>query len=78
MFLSSADNITFNRIGGGGIMDLLAVLLRRLDAVLVIPGGPTMIQRDEDRDSLPAALRDEWAVVVAHTGAEIYRAIRAS
>ncbi|MGW2303232.1 hypothetical protein [Streptomyces sp. NPDC001809] len=78
MFLSRPDGITLNRIGSGGIMDLLAVLLRRLDAVLVVPGGPTMIQRDEDRDSLPAALRDEGSVVVAHTGAEIYRAIRAS
>ncbi|MFB7028860.1 MULTISPECIES: hypothetical protein [unclassified Streptomyces] len=78
VFISSPDNITFNRFGGGGIMDLLAVLLRRLDAVLVVPGGPTMIQRDEDRDLLPAALRDEWPVVVARTGAEIDRAIRAS
>jgi hypothetical protein len=78
VFFSSPDNITFNRFGGGGIMDLLAVLLRRLDAVLVVPGGPTMIQRDEDRDLLPAALRDEWPVVVARTGAEIDQAIRAS
>ncbi|MFJ3934808.1 hypothetical protein ACIPYR_05140 [Streptomyces parvus] len=43
-----------------------------------VPGGPTMIQRDEDRDLLPAALRDEWPVVVVRTGAEIDRAIRAS
>lgn len=78
VFVSSPDNITFNRFGGGGIMDLLAVLLRRLDAVLVVPGGPTMIQRDEDRGHLPAALRDEGLVVVARTGAEIDRAIRAS
>lgn len=49
-----------------------------LDAVLVIPGGPTMIQRDEDREPLPAYLRDEWPVVVARTDAEIDRAIRAS
>ncbi|MEU3690460.1 hypothetical protein [Streptomyces narbonensis] len=78
MFLSSPNSITFNRFGGGGIMDLLAVLLRRLDAMLVVPGGPTMIQRDEDRDLLPASLRDDWPVVVARTGAEIDRAIRAS
>ncbi|MFF0483097.1 hypothetical protein [Streptomyces sp. NPDC004435] len=77
VFFSSPDSITFNRFGGGGIMDLLAVVLRRLDAVLVVPGGPTVIQRDEDRDLLPAALRDEWPVVVARTGAEIDRAIRA-
>ncbi|MGW9439791.1 hypothetical protein [Streptomyces sp. NPDC055607] len=78
VYPSSPDNITFNRFGGGGIMDLLAALLRRLDAVLVVPGGPTVIRRDEDHDLLPAALRDEWPVVVARTGAEIDRAIRAS
>ncbi|WP_405668197.1 hypothetical protein OG379_39075 [Streptomyces sp. NBC_01166] len=78
VFFSSPGNITFNRFGGNGIMDLLAILLRRLDAVLVVPGGPTMIQRDEDRDLLPAALKDEWPVIVARTGAEIDRAIRAS
>ncbi|MER5204678.1 hypothetical protein [Streptomyces sp. NPDC002825] len=59
VFFSSPDNITFNHFGGDGITDLIAVLLRRLDAVLVVPGGPTMIQRDEDRDLLTAALRDE-------------------
>lgn len=78
VFFSSPDGITFNRFAGDGIMDLLAVLLRRLDAVLVVPGGPAIVQRDEDRDLLPAALRDEWPVVVARTGAEIDRAIRAS
>ncbi|QNS02257.1 hypothetical protein [Streptomyces xanthii] len=78
VYFAGPDSITFNRFGGGEIMDLLAVLLRRLDAVLVVPGGPTMIQRDDDRDLLPAALRDECPVVVASTGAEIDRAIRAS
>lgn len=58
MYFNSPTGITSNRFGGDGIMDLLAVLLRRLDAVLVAPGGPTMIQRDEDRELLPASLRD--------------------
>ena len=78
VYFNNPTGITFNRFGGDGIMDLLAVLLRRLDAVLVVPGGPTVIQRDEDRELLPASLRDEWSVVVARTGAEIDRAIRAS
>ncbi|MET7495240.1 hypothetical protein [Streptomyces sp900116325] len=78
VYFNNPTGITFNRFGGDGIMDLLAVLLRRLDAVLVVPGGPTMIQQDEDRELLPASLRDEWPVVVARTGAEIDRAIRAS
>ncbi|MGW7312071.1 hypothetical protein [Streptomyces sp. NPDC054865] len=78
VFFNHPTGITFNRFGGDGIMDLLAALLRRLDAVLVVPGGPTVIQRDEHRGLLPASLRTEWAVVVARTGAEIDRAIRAS
>ncbi|WP_314252836.1 hypothetical protein [Streptomyces sp. DSM 40907] len=78
VYFNSPTGITFNRFGGDGIMDLLAALLRRLDAVLVVPGGPTMILQNEDRELLPASLRDEWPVVVARTGAEINRAIRAS
>ncbi|MEU2509737.1 hypothetical protein ABZ621_34260 [Streptomyces sp. NPDC007863] len=78
VYFNDPTGITFNRFGGDGIMDLLVGLLRRLDAVLVVPGGPTVIQRDEDQELLPAALRDEWPVVVARTGAEIDRAIRAS
>ncbi|MFF5489971.1 hypothetical protein ACWGCK_03135 [Streptomyces virginiae] len=78
VYLNDPTGITFNRFGGGGVMDLLADLLRRLDAVLIVPGGPTMIRRDEDHARLPAALRDEWPVVVARTGAEIDRAIRAT
>lgn len=78
VYFNSPTGITFNRFGGDGIMDLLAALLRRLDAVLVVPGGPTMIQRDEDRELLHASLRAEWPVVVARTGAEIDQAIRAS
>ncbi|WP_411074162.1 hypothetical protein [Streptomyces sp. cmx-4-7] len=45
-------------------MNLPAVLPRQLNAVLVVPGGLTMMQGDEGRDLLPAALRDEWPVVV--------------
>ncbi|MEU6975480.1 hypothetical protein [Streptomyces sp. NPDC046371] len=78
VYLNSPAGITFNRFGGDGIMDLLAVLLRRLGAVLVVPGGPTVIQRDEESEHLPASLRDEWPVVVARTGAEIDHVIRSS
>ncbi|MEU1478514.1 hypothetical protein ACFYZ8_11100 [Streptomyces sp. NPDC001668] len=76
VYLNPPDGITFNRFGGGGIMDLLADLLRRLDAVLVIPGGPVVIRSDEIRRHLPDALADDCPTVVARTGAEIDRAIR--
>lgn len=78
VYFSSPTGITFNRFGGDGIMDLLAVLLQRLDAVLVVPGGVTVLQRNEDRELLPASLRDEWPVTVARTGAEIAQAVRAA
>ncbi|MCY0939687.1 hypothetical protein [Streptomyces sp. H34-S4] len=78
VYFHSPTGSTSNRFGGDGIMDLPAVLLRRLNAVLVAPGGPTVIQRDEDRELLPASLRNEWPVVVARTGAEIDQAIRSS
>ncbi|MFD4237496.1 hypothetical protein [Streptomyces sp. NPDC058542] len=77
VYFNNPTGITFNRFGRDGIMDLLAALLQRLDAVLVVPDGPTMIQRDEDRELLPASLMD-GPLVVARTGAEIDRAIRAS
>ncbi|MFZ3498692.1 hypothetical protein ACODT5_36615 [Streptomyces sp. 5.8] len=62
VYFSNPTGITFNRFGGDGIMDLLAVLLQRLDAVLVVPGGVTVLQRNEDRELLPASLSDEWPV----------------
>ncbi|WP_393063096.1 hypothetical protein [Streptomyces sp. LN549] len=78
MYFNRPAGITFNHFGGAGIMDLLAVLLRRLDAVFVVPGRPTMILRDEDFELLPASFRDDWPVVVARTGAETGQLIRAS
>lgn len=78
VYLRAPDGITFNRFGGGGVMDVLAVLLQRLDAVLVVPGGPVVVQRDEVRPHLPEALTDDCPLVVAQTGAEIDRAIRAA
>ncbi|MFB7235828.1 hypothetical protein ACFCXK_13720 [Streptomyces sp. NPDC056269] len=78
VYFNPPAGITFNRFGGGGVMDLLAVLLRRLDAVLVAPGGPVVVPRAEVRPLLPDALTDGCPVVVAGTGAEIGRALRAA
>ncbi|MFI8371164.1 hypothetical protein [Streptomyces sp. NPDC085466] len=78
VYLNPPDGITFNRFGGGGIMDLLAELLRRLDAVLVVPGGTVVVQGDEARRQLPGVLADAGPTVIARTGAEIDRAIRAA
>ncbi|WP_405923970.1 hypothetical protein [Streptomyces sp. NBC_00035] len=78
VYLNPPDGITFNRFGGGGVMDLLAVLLRRLDAVLVVPGGPVVVQSDDVRHRLPDILADGVPTVVARTGADIDQAIRAA
>ncbi|WP_432115213.1 hypothetical protein [Streptomyces sp. S1] len=78
VYFSMPTGITFTRFGGEGIMDLLAAVLERLDATLVVPGGPTVVRRDEDREHLHPALRAEWPVVVARTGAEITAAIVSS
>ncbi|APE26754.1 hypothetical protein [Streptomyces venezuelae] len=76
VYLNPPAGITLNRFGSGGVMDLLAVLLRRLDAVLVAPGGPVVLPRGELRHVLPEALTDGCPVVVAGSGAEIDQAIR--
>lgn len=78
VYFNRPAGITFNHFGGAGIMDILAALLRRLDAVFVVPGRPTLILRDEDFELLPASFRDDWPVVVARTGAETGQLIRAS
>ncbi|WP_159043006.1 MULTISPECIES: hypothetical protein [unclassified Streptomyces] len=78
VYFSTPTSITFTRFGGEGIMDLLAAVLERLDATLVVPGGPTVVRRDEDRAHVHPALRDEWPVVVARTGAGITAAIESA
>ncbi|MFD5424156.1 hypothetical protein [Streptomyces sp. NPDC127084] len=76
VYLTSPTNITFNRIGGEGSMDLLAELLKRLNAVLMVPGESVILQEEKDRELLPSALKDAYTVVVARTGAEITQAIQ--
>ncbi|WP_435188343.1 hypothetical protein [Streptomyces sp. bgisy126] len=78
VYFGTPTGITFNRFGGEGIMDLLAAVLERLDATLVVPGGPTVVRREEDREHVHPGLRDEWPVVVARTGAEITAAIESA
>ncbi|MEW2491635.1 hypothetical protein [Streptomyces sp. NPDC048411] len=78
VYFSSPTNITFNRFGGEGVMDLLAGLLLRLDAVLIVPGGTVVLQREEDEELLPAPLKEGCTTVVARTGAEITEVIRAA
>lgn len=68
------DCVTFHRFGGAGVMDLVSALLRRLEAVLIVPGGPFLVHRAEDWAHAPS----EGPVVVAPDGGALLRAIRAS
>ncbi|MFF6776365.1 hypothetical protein ACFY8W_22770 [Streptomyces sp. NPDC012637] len=72
-----ADGVTFHRFGGAGIMDLIAALLRRLEAVLVVPGGPFVVHREEAGAQVTPGLGESsgWPVVVATDGAAVARAI---
>ncbi|MFD0369386.1 hypothetical protein [Streptomyces sp. NPDC059071] len=72
-----ADGVTFHRFGGAGVMDLIAALMRRLEAVLVVPGGPVVVHREEDGAQITPEWRESsgWPVVVAADGAAVARAI---
>lgn len=72
------SSMMINHFGGERIMDLIAELLQRLEAALLLPSSTVIINREQDREHLPQQLLDEWSVVVASTGEEITRAIQAS
>ncbi|MEV5886691.1 hypothetical protein AB0L74_29060 [Streptomyces sp. NPDC052020] len=78
LYIKDESGVAINHFGGNGIMNLISDMLRRLEAVLVLPAGTVIVDRDEDRRHLPLAMRNEWSVIVAPTGEEITRAIRAS
>ncbi|MEU7019722.1 hypothetical protein ABZ990_03550 [Streptomyces sp. NPDC046203] len=73
-----ADCVTFHRFGGAGVMDLLSVLLDRLGAVLVVPGGPFLVHRASAAAQVTADIRESsgWPVVVASGGAALERGMR--
>ncbi len=78
VYFSSDTNITINHFGGDEIMNVISELVRRTEASLILPGGTVILSRGEERECLPASIRDGWAVAVAATGEEITRAIRES
>ncbi|MFI0136200.1 hypothetical protein [Streptomyces luteogriseus] len=78
VYLTNESMITISHFGGDEIMSVISDLIRRLEAVLILPGGTVIVPRGADRDHLPQNFRDEWSVVVASAGAEITKAIQAS
>jgi hypothetical protein len=76
--LGNESTVTISHFGGDEIMNVISDLIRRLEAVLILPGGTVIVPRSADRNHLPQNFRDEWSVVVASAGAEITKAIQAS
>lgn len=78
VYTSTDTSIMISHFSVGEIMDVIADLLKRLGAVLVLPGGTVILQREEDREHLSQDLKDGWSHAVASTGEKIAEAIRVS
>ncbi|WP_146046182.1 hypothetical protein [Streptomyces cahuitamycinicus] len=78
VYLSNESTITISHFGGDEMMNIISDLIRRLEAVLILPGGTVIVPRSADRDHLPENFKNEWSVVVASAGEEITKAIQAS
>ncbi|MGR4850785.1 hypothetical protein [Streptomyces sp. LARHCF252] len=55
---SNDTNVTISRFSLEEIIDVIADLLKRLGAVLVLPGGTVILQRAADREHLSQDLKD--------------------
>lgn len=67
-------SIMVNRFAWGGILDIVAEVVDRLQAVILLPEGVAIVARSEDRLHLPLELQDD-AVVVALNGGAVQRVI---
>jgi hypothetical protein len=67
---ASPGSITINRFAWGGILDIVAELVERLEAVILLPEGVAILGTAEDRSHLPVELRTD-ALVVDLSGATI-------
>jgi hypothetical protein len=67
---ASPGSIMVNRFAWGGILDVVAKLVERLEAVILLPEGVAILGTAEDRLHLPVELQAD-AVVVDLSGAAI-------
>ncbi|WP_406505995.1 hypothetical protein [Streptomyces sp. NBC_00212] len=51
IYLSSEDSIMIRNFGGDRMMNVISKLFRRLEAVLILPGGTVILSREADRDT---------------------------
>ncbi|MFD9793321.1 hypothetical protein ACFWXK_20505 [Streptomyces sp. NPDC059070] len=68
------SGLMIDRPEQGGIFDIVAELINRLDVVLLSPGGPTILRCEADRSHLPNEFQND-AIVVELSGAAIQCAI---
>ncbi|MEV0093295.1 hypothetical protein [Streptomyces sp. NPDC050738] len=69
-----ASGLMIHRPERDGIFDITAELIDRLDAVLLIPGGPAVVRSETVREHLPEELQRD-AVVIELSGAAILRVL---
>ncbi|MFD9379779.1 hypothetical protein ACFWBH_30415 [Streptomyces sp. NPDC059999] len=70
-----STGLMFDRPNWGKIFDIVADLAEQLGAVVVMPGSPTLMRSEADREDLPAELRDE-ATVLEWTGSAIQSVLK--
>lgn len=70
----SPGSIMFNRFAWGGILEIVAELVARLSAVILLPEGVAILRSADDRAHLPVELAAD-AVVVDLSGAAIQAVI---
>lgn len=67
---ANSGSIMVSRFAWGGILDIVADLVERLEAVILLPEGVAILATAEDRSHLPVDLQAD-AVVVDLSGAAI-------
>lgn len=67
---ASPGSIMVSRFAWGGILDIVADLVERLGAVILLPEGVAILGTAQDRSHLPVELQTD-AVVVDLSGAAI-------
>jgi len=74
--LAELDCVMVSRFSLGMFLDLLTDFLRRVDSVILAPGGPTLMVDPAQAAHLPAELADDVAVV--SSGTDIQNALQLS
>jgi hypothetical protein len=63
-----------SRFSPGGVLDLLVEFIVAADAVVLVPGCPTLLGREGQRRHLPEILRE--GALVVRGGADVDRILR--